>query len=362
MATIRVAIDNCYGYSSDMKTLNAFAEKVRAAGHTVHTHGVGPNQIQGVMRKSSNKCDIAIQIAGGKCLGTMCDFWVGANPNARYYHATKMGIAFYKCWKPEWICHREPRDHFSTRPGPVKVQADKMTGKVMTDALKEMSDRFVYGYGETGEECAKTFLQLLNGGSADANEKQQGQGGGGSVLELIKQCVSDWDAYGVDMDLRGDTLYVKRSNPNGAVAMNEKNILLNSVSFTDYDVGTPNSYGNVKDNYLINRFGQIPLGNELGDSSWQEQFLLMSQRGHGHSIDLKCIINPSYTVGKWVNLSLDAFGIKNRKYMITKSSLDDERTMSLTLEPGPPSRYVEVQEVAEEEATEEETTEEEATE
>ena len=136
MATIRVAIDNCYGYSSDTKTLNTFAEKLRAAGHTVHTHGVGPNNIQRAVFKESNKCDIAIQIAGGKCLGTMADFYVGSNPNSRYYYATKMGIVFYKCWKADWICHREPRDHFSTKPGPVKVQADKLTGKVMTEALK----------------------------------------------------------------------------------------------------------------------------------------------------------------------------------------------------------------------------------
>jgi len=361
MATIRVAIDNCYGYSSDTKTLNAFAEKLRAAGHTVYTHGVGPNRIQSTMFKESNKCDIAIQIAGGKCLGTMCDFWVGTNPNGRYYHCTKMGIAFYKCWKPEWICHREPRDHFSTKPGPVKVQTDKMTGKTMMEALKAMSDRFVYGYGTTGEECAKTFLQCINGGSAEANENKDSQTAGSSVIELIKQCVSDWDAYGVDMDLRGDTLCIGRSNPNSAIAMNESNILLNSVSFTDYDVSTPNEYKGVKDNYLINRFGQISLDEENGSSTWPEQFLQMSQRGCGHSIDLKCIINPSYTVGKWVSLSLDAFGIKNRKYMITKSNLDDERTMSITLEPGPPSRYVEVQEMAEEEITteEEETSEEE---
>lgn len=357
MATIRVAIDNCYGYSSDTKTLNTFAEKLRQAGHTVHTHGVGPNTIQGVMQKSKNKCDIALQIAGGKCLGTLCDFYVGVTNG--YYHATKMGFAYYKCYNSTWSAKREPRDHFSTKPGPVKVQADKMTGKTLPQIFEIYKDKMVYGYGDTAEDCAKTLLQNMTGSSASANSNANSQAGGGSsILELIKQCVSDWDAYGVDMDLRGDTLYIGRSNPNKAVNMNERNILLNSVSFTDYDVSTPNQYGSVKDTYLQERFGQIQLDNTNGDSSWQDQFLLMSQRGHGHSIDLKCIINSNYTTGKWVSLSLDAFGIKDRKYEITKASFDDERTMSLTLESGPPSRYVEVQEVVEEEA-EEVTTEEE---
>ena len=222
-----------------------------------------------------------------------------------------------------------------------------------------MSDRFVWGYGENAEDCAKTFLQNISGTGAEANENT-GMGGGSSVLDLIKQCVSDWDVYGVDMDLRGDTLYIGRSNPNSAITMNESNILLNSVSFTDYDVSTPNEYKGVKDNYLIDRFGQISLDETYGSSTWSDQFLQMSQRNCGHSIDLKAIINPNYTVGKWVSLSLQDFGIKNRKYMITKSNLDDERTMSLTLEPGPPSRYVEVQEMSEEEEiSEEETIEEE---
>lgn len=352
MATIRVAIDNCYGYSSDTKTLNTFAEKLRQAGHTVHTHGVGPNTIQGVMRQSKNKCDIAIQIAGGKCLGTLCDFYVGVQSG--YYHASKMGFAYYKCYKPDWSAKREPRDNFSTKPGTrVKAEADKMTGKTLPQIFEIYKDSMVYGYGDTAEDCAKTFLQNLTGKSASANaENGMGNGGGSSILELIKQCVSDWDAYGVDMDLRGDTLYIKRSNPNKAVVMNEHNVLLNSVSFTDYDVSTPNQYGSVRDEYLLNRFGQIQLDDENGDSAWQDQFLLMSQRGHGHSIDLKCIINPLYSVGKWVSLTLEVFGIKDRKYMITKATYDDERTMSVTLESGPPSRYVEVQEVAEEEAEE----------
>ena len=53
-------------------------------------------------------------------------------------------------------------------------------------------------------------------------------------------------------------------------------------------------------------------------------------------------------VGNWVELSLEELGFNKRKYYITKSNYDEEYVNTLTLEPGPPSRYVEVQQVAEE--------------
>lgn len=348
MATIRIAIDNVHNYSADKKTLDTVAEKLRAAGHTVHTHGVGPNQIQGVMRKSSNKCDIAVQIAGGKCLGTMCDFYVGANPNGRYYYADKMGIAFFQCWKPEWVCHREPRDHFSTKPGPVKVLADKLTGTVMTEALKQLSDRFVYGYGETADECAKTLLANISGQTAGTSETVQIDTGN-SIIDLIKQVMSDWNKYGAELTLTGDTVNIKRTNPNSAVNLTNDNIINNNISFTDYDNSTPNTYGKIKDNFLVERFGTIPLTTDEVNSTWESQVLQMAQRGHGHSIDLKVILNPYYTEGRWVNLNLPQFNIINRKYYIAKTSLDDERVMSLTLTPGPPEVFMEVAETTDEE-------------
>lgn len=360
MATIRIAIDNIQNYSADKKTLDKVAELLRQGGHTVTTHGVGPNTIQGVMRKSSNKCDIAIQIAGGKCLGTLCDFWVGSKPGG-YYNATKMGFAYFKCWSATWPAKREPRDHFSTKPGPVKVEADKMTGKTLPEIFKIYKDRMVYGYGETAEDCAKTLLASISGQAGGGESTKVQIDTGNSILDLITQVMSDWKGYGAELTLTGDTVNIKRSNPNTATPLTTNNIINNSVSMTDYDNSTPNTYGKIKDDYLIKRFGVITLEKEEINSTWESQVLQIAQGGHGHTIELKAILNPAFIEGKWVKLTYPPFNIFNRDYYILKSGLEDERVMSLTLSPAPPERFIEVTETTDEVIDGTETTDEEAT-
>ena len=78
-------------------------------------------------------------------------------------------------------------------------------------------------------------------------------------------------------------------------------------------------------------------------------------RGHNHSIDLKCILGKQYNAGNWVKLTIPELGIENRPYYISKSGNQEERVTSLTLESAPPSRYVEVQEMAVEEEVSEDT-------
>ena len=96
MASVRVAIDNIQGTSSDKKTLESFAENLRQAGHTVTTHGIGPNKIQKIMLSKSNSCDLMIQVAGGKCLGTLVDFYQGIKRG--YYHVQdRASLPLEKC-------------------------------------------------------------------------------------------------------------------------------------------------------------------------------------------------------------------------------------------------------------------------
>ena len=354
LATIRVAIDNIQSKSADKKTLESFAEILRNNGHTVTTHGVGPNTIQGVMKKSSNSCDVMIQIAGGKCIGTAGDFYVGLQ--TQYYHAKSGGFAYFKCWDANWKARREPRDYFSNKPGTrVKREVDAVLGLTLPEVYKKW-DNMYYGYGNSAEECAKTFLNNMSGNSS-INSTQTNNGG--SAIEYLKQVLSDLDPLGPQITLNGDTVNIKRSDPSNAPVLDESNIVKNSVSFTDYDSCTPNTYNEVTDKYLVNRFGAIPLELEMGDiqipSGWNKQMLNMGQRGHGHSIELKCILNKNFIEGEWVLLSISSLGIK-KPYLITKTSYDTEMIMGLTLEPGPPSVYTEQQET--EEVVEDETTEE----
>lgn len=354
MATIRVAIDNIQNTSADQKTLDTFISKLREAGHTVTSHGIGPNKIQNAMQHKSNACDLMIQVAGGKCLGTLCDLKVGIGSSQMdgYYYAKQGGFAYFKCWNPDWKAKREPRDNFSTKPGPVKRETDRQTGKTLPQIFSEYDNMF-YGYGDTAEECAKTFLANMGGSSLE--NTNNAVGGGGNIIDRVKEVCSDWNPYGVELKLIGDTLYIGRTNPNTAVPLKENQIIANSITYTDYDVSTPNTYQNAKDQFLIDRYGQIPLEPDTAvQSSWTDQFLQMAQRGHGHSIDLKCLLSENFVEGKWIELSLDALGIVDRKYYITKYSYDDERVSGLTLEPGPPQIISETEEVVETEDVNEE--------
>jgi len=365
MSTIYVAIDRITSSSADLAILNSFCEKVKAAGHNVTNCGRGPNNIQRTMRGKS--CDIMVQIAGGQCPGTFADFHWGTRPGG-YYHASK--YCFPMC-TGSWSNYAkyDPKKYKL----PAKAWDDGFSGgldksKIVGRTWQEISNdktnfpRCVgFVEGKNADDLAKGFIALLNGGSTSSTGSGTGsqQGGGGSVLDLIKQVCSDWDPLGPEIGINGDTLTVKRTNPRTATPLTTQQIVRNSLTFNDYDSNTPNSFGGVKDKYLVDRFGEIPLELEVQDAD-KAQVLQVNQRGHNHSIDLKCIMSPDYVAGRWVNLTIPELGITNRPYYISKTAYQEERVMSLTLESAPPSIYVDVpEETSEEEVAEtDETTEE----
>lgn len=361
MANIHIGTDNIGSYSHDINNLNTVIEKLRAAGHTVTSAGRGDNAIQGHMLSKSNECDIMMQIAGGQCPGSFCDFHWGTRPNG-YYHAKKFCIPIETSVWTQYSKYNPKKYKL-----PASAWDDGFSGgldksKVVGRTWKEISEDktnhprcigFVEGNG--GEEVGNNLVKLLNGGSSTTDSQNQQAGGGGSIIDYIKQVCSDLDPYGVELDLEGDTLHVHKSRVSSAKLLDESRIVTNSVSYTDYNSNTPNSNKTAKDKYLINRFGEIPLEATVeGDEA---QVLQIAQRTGGHSLDLKCILSKDYQAGEWVNLNIPSLNIENRKYFISKLSYDEELTTTITLERGPPSLYVEVMDVAEE-TTEEGTTEE----
>jgi len=364
MSTIYAAIDYITGPSADKAILNSFCEKVKAAGHTVTNCGRGPNQIQSTMKNKT--CDVMVQIAGGQCPGTFADFSWGSRPGG-YYGATKFCIPMctgswsnYAKYDPKKykLPAKAWDDGFSD--GLDKSHIVGRTWQQISNDKTNFPRCLGFVEGKNADDLAKGFLNLLGGGSNSSTDNGDKQGGGGSVLDLIKQVCSDWDPLGPEIGLNGDTLTVKRTNPKTATPLTTKQIVRNSISWNDYDSNTPNSFGGVKDKYLVDRFGEIPLEIEVSDSN-KAQVLQVNQRGHNHSIDLKCIMSPDYVAGRWVNLTIPELGISSRPYYISKNAYQEERQMSLTLESAPPSIYVEVseetteEEVAETDATEEET-------
>lgn len=352
MATIALAIDNIQNKAADRKTLDKVAELLRAKGHTVTTYGVGPNTVQRKMLSKSNSCDLMIQIAGGKCLGTLVDFYTGVKRG--YYHAKAGGFMYFKCWDPNWKSYRSGDDGFSSESSlrPYK-------GKTLPVIYGEMKPYCFYGYGTTAEEITSTFLNNYNG-SGDSSSSDATGGGGSNALELIKQAITSYDEMGMEMLLNGDTLTVRKANMNNNTPLSKQTIVNNSISYEEYDPNTPNQVstgsGVVRDERLIEMYGAVPYTLE------QNQVVQATKRGHGHSIDLKTLLNTDLVVGSWVKLYLDELDLNGELYYVTKNTFDEEHVMGVTLEPFPPSRKVEITEETTEEGTteEEETTEEEA--
>ena len=367
MADIHIGSDNITGYSSDKKRLATFCDIVKKAGHSVTNAGVGDNAIQGHMKRHHG--DIMVQIAGGQCTGTFADFEWGTAIKGEwgrdgdgYYHARKYCFPMYTAaWdnyaKYNPKTYKLPKnawdDKFSNGSVLKPIKA-KIIGKTWQQVSNEFERCVGFVEGKSGEELGNGFVKLLNGGKAGTSSTGNGDqaGGGGSVLELIKQVCSDWDPLGPELTLTGDTLNIKRTNPNTAKPLTPNRIVNNSISIADYDSNTPNSFGGVKDDFLIKRFGEIPLELEVSDTN-KSQILQVAQRGHNHTIDLKAIVSSDMVAGKWVKLTIPQLGINGRNYYISKSAYQEERVSSLTLESAPPSIYVEVMEdIPEEEVAE----------
>ena len=348
MTSVAVAIDRIRSSSQDLADLNKFVSALNSHGYSAKAVGRGPNHIQQYMLSSSHSCDVMIQIAGGLCTGTLGDFIAGIKRG--YYHAKKGAIVY---------------NMVANNLNPVTWKAVKAhdwgglsmsvvtpyVGKTLPQIYSENKDVLTkFAWGKTIDALIKMYLDGSEGTSEGAGKVAQGN----SILELIKQVMSDNDHLGVDMDLHGDTLSIKRTQPSSGLPLGENRIINNSVTFTDYDPQTPNTFNSAKDKYLVDRFGEVPIEASQEVAKIDEaQVLQVAERGHGHSIELKCVIGADYVAGKWVQLNLPSLGISNRPYFISKYSYDEDLTPTLTLEPAPPSIYVEAPaEVEEEENTE----------
>ena len=203
----------------------------------------------------------------------------------------------------------------------------------------------------------------LNPDSADSTTNTSGGGGGGTAMDLIKQAISPLDKEGVEVKLVDDTVIVRKTRIDDTITIGEDMIVNNSISYDEYDSQTPNRIKGtaIQDSYLTSKYGVVE--TEVETKQPTQLDLQLAQRGHGHSIDMKVLYKPEIKVGRWVKLNVPSLSNINRYYYITKVSNDDSELISITLEPAPPSRYVEVTETntddttSEEESSEEDTSE-----
>ena len=341
MTTVAIASDRIRGSSQDLADLKKFCSAFESHGYTVKNLGRGPNRVQGHLL--SNHYDVMIQIAGGLCTGTLGDFIAGIKKG--YYHAKKGAIVYNMVANnlnpPTW---KAVKSH--DWGGLSMSVVTPYVGKTLPQIYSENKDVLTkFAWGKSIDEVIKMYFD----GSEESSEGSK-IAQGNSILELIKQVMSDNDHLGVDMDLKGDTMSIKRTQPNSGVPLGENRIINNSVTFTDYDPQTPNTFNSAKDKYLVDRFGEVPIeASQTVEKIDEAQVLQVAERGHGHSIELKCVIGADYVAGKWVHLNLPSLGISNRPYFISKYSYDEDLTPTLTLEAAPPSIYTEAPAEVEEE-------------
>lgn len=341
---IAVATDKDFSPSDDRKCADTFIAKCNAAGHTASYVGRGPNTIQAYAR--SHSCDIMVQIAAGKCIGTLADFVSGIHSGN--YKAKKFSIPY---WKNEesvmtWPARRSSDDNFSW-----KMDLSNYLGKTLPTIYEEHKDVAIFSHGNTAEEMAAMFLKNLGGGGATANTGNTGTGGGGgnTGFDLIKQVITPWDKYGVALELNGDTLHVYRATTKGAPILTEDVIVNDSISITDYGSQTVNYITDgknvLKNDFLVKRFGKIEAEEKPKNKGkvWLQDMFQVAQRDSRHTIDLKVLFDPKLKEGMYVRLQLKSFDIDGY-YFVSKTSVEEESCMSITLDPAPPSRYQEVTE------------------
>lgn len=342
---IIVACDNNFGQSVDVACVNTFCEKLKAAGHTASNVGRGPNKTQSYAK--THTCDVMVQIAAGKCIGTYADFCTGIRRG--YYHAKKFSIPY---WKNEesvmtWKAHKAWDDNFSGS------LASKYYGKTLPECYEMDKEIAIFSHGNTAEEMANMFLKGLGGGSTTGTTGAAtgggGGGGGSTAFDLIKQVVTPWDKYGVALELDGQTLKVSRATTKQAPILHENVIVNDSINITDYKADSVNYITDgknvLKDEFLIERFGKIEPEEKCDNKGkvWLQDMYQIAQRDSGHTIDCKVLFDPKLKEGMYVHLQLPSFDLDGY-YYVSKTSVEEESCMGITLDPAPPSRYQEVTE------------------
>ncbi len=387
---IAVGIDNAYGVSADRRTAEEFCAKVRSAGHEVIFCGVGPSVTQNYARH--NNIDVMVQIAGGICLCTLCDFIAGIEKG--YYNAKKACIPYFGsvCADPEtWKAGLAWDDNFCSGY-PLQI-AKKYFGKSIYDVQNDYSNIVVpfHKKWKTGAECAEEFLRGLTGGVSTNSLSGVSTGGssGGTAFDYIKEVCNEWNEDGIDITLTGDTLKIKHATTKEHNILPLEHIINDSATIEEYDAETPNHFIfdgkvenkskdkketakikiDIKDQLLIDKYEEkketikdtyTPADNKTAKNKdgkpikktltekkeekeqWVMDKIHVLKRGHGHTIDLKTLVNSNYTIGKWIQLNIQDYNI-NDLYYITKTSYENDNTLSLCLEPGVPDRKVELQ-------------------
>ena len=268
--TYIIGIDNIQG-GQDSTTLATVVKVVEDAGNTVINAGVVPNVVQS--KAKSTSCDVMVQIAGGRCIGTSADLCQGVSQG--YYKAKRAMHAFASWTATRYITCEDLKgykfkgkawdDNFSNssllNTWLVKLDGSQTFSEWATqDKVKQV---FGWCCANSAEELGKAILTESNGGSSD----EEGESQPSSIKEALKKLLAYYDGE-IECRCVGDEVIINKiPSPldSRLVVAEGQNIVAGSVTVKDYLPEKPNklvvthNFGDAivyQNDKLIERFGE----------------------------------------------------------------------------------------------------------
>lgn len=375
--------DNIDG--NEQKYVDCIAEKLEAAGHTVTKLGIGPYPNQNYSLTSAAQGKVDIMIAGGVCMGTLCDFLYGMEKG--YYKCSKFIVAFVgwignKYTTCEYLKNYRQKnkawdDSFS--PQWLLDKYGVCDGRKSVAELCAEHENLSYVCGDNCEELARKILKGMGDDSDSESEPS-------TIRDVLKELMYHWDGQ-AELKCYGDTIYINKIPPqtDATLEITEGvNLVKDGLTIHDYYPDTINylvvthNFGDpiIKtDQRLIDRFGEkkreveatkkIQVQEEVESSdtdtdtdtdtedtdtssdsddesttetkwvtkevpveSYEEAVAFADaewgriRRDDGHTIECKVIPSPDWRIGEWVKVYIPSYYEDCYMYITKVSNTD----------------------------------------
>ena len=254
---------------NDNDCIEKVCQVLRDNGHTADNLGVTPN-LESQFR-SKGKGNIGVFLVNGICIGTMdsvtqvvksgmMDYWfIGITKS---YYGGGLKLPDDLTTKKLAIAHD---DNFTKEP-----RRSELNGNyTVAEFCQENSQYMGYAYGDDCEAVAQSILDGGGGtGGSGTSSEEKSEPTPMSYLDMIKDLISVWDGD-VECKIRQDKVYINKvPQPDPKLwVVESNNIVSGQAKVTDYNSDTVNTLnvdydsGNhqitIKDEYLINRFGEV---------------------------------------------------------------------------------------------------------
>ena len=257
--------------NNDHECIEKICQILRDNGHNAENIGIDPNLESTLTAKGKGK--IGVFMVNGICIGTIHSVTQVVKKGSLDYiwFAMPQSIAPSNDWLScESLktrkCPIAHDDHFTKEPARSQLNGNY----TVAEYCAENSQYCNYACGKDCEEVANAIINggSGGGGSGSSSDDKKSEPTPMSYLDMIKDLISVWDGD-VECKIRQNKMYINKvPSPQPKLWMIESNnIVSGQAKVTDYNSDTINTLnvkyndGNnsytIKDEYLINRFGEV---------------------------------------------------------------------------------------------------------